>query len=230
MLTFSRQLLYYPFTPFFALLGSIISDPNSGDSLSDLLLLRLTVVYFDEMDKIHPHASKLKDVTETFCQLADAYVSRAGNNKHMDLYNGTQENGGFGSLKNRQSDAQCNANGGNKTSFPFVPAKPSTHSTHSDTQEFVALNDFPTDPAHLLELFSVPPQDLSSTNHWIPTNMPMDIELDTGDQGNENFTGSEIGLIQSLHSKILDRPMEGTFDWFSWDIYNQDHLDMSDYT
>ncbi|KIM96428.1 hypothetical protein OIDMADRAFT_132172, partial [Oidiodendron maius Zn] len=49
-----------PFTPYFALLGNIISDPQSSECLSDLQLLRGCISYFERMNKIYQHVSKLR--------------------------------------------------------------------------------------------------------------------------------------------------------------------------
>lgn len=220
-----RQLLYYPFTPFFSLLGNIISDPHSPGTHSDLSLLRLALSYFVAMDKIYQHARKLKVVAEIFCELAEAYVSRARSNgtsasAHKPLEAAASED------PYRQFHERAIRARATKTADSHPRIKPSTPSMISDVQNNVALNDLPVDPAHILDLFSVPAPTTAPADSSLSTGMPLDIGFDNF-QFDESLPGSEMDLMYSLQTKVFHRPMEGTFDWFSWDKYNRDELDGS---
>ena len=107
----------------------------------------------------------------------------------------------------------------------FIPIEPSPTSMNVDTAENFIFENLPADPVNLLDLFSVPSSALNYAEPYIQPNMSMDMEHDLfGNINHEDgYTGSATGLIQSLQSKVQDRPLEGTFDWFSWDMYNQDH-------
>ena len=74
----SRQLLYYPFTPFFVLLGHVIQDPGGPRMQEDLNLLRELVSYFGrmavEMKLVREMADKLRRTAELFYQLAVRYT------------------------------------------------------------------------------------------------------------------------------------------------------------
>src|ERR1700753_2503695 len=63
-----------PFVPFFVLFGEVITNPRSMMTVSDLHLLRQTVLYFLAFQKFHASAVKLEKVAETFTTMAEAYI------------------------------------------------------------------------------------------------------------------------------------------------------------
>src|ERR1700710_1532238 len=73
-LTAARELLYYPFVPFFVLFGNLIANPSLNTTEVDLQLLRNTVDFFRCMDKNHPHSSKLHKIAGTFLRLAEKFL------------------------------------------------------------------------------------------------------------------------------------------------------------
>jgi hypothetical protein len=79
ILTFknTRQLLYYPFTPFFVLFGDVVMNPTSSTCFSDLQLLRKTSLYYSDFQKYHSAAIKLERVAESFTKIAETYVRQS---------------------------------------------------------------------------------------------------------------------------------------------------------
>lgn len=72
------QLLYYPFTPFFALFGNIIRAPLATSVSSDINHLWATKIYFAKMTSSGNMAGKLEKISEVFCSLARMYVEESG--------------------------------------------------------------------------------------------------------------------------------------------------------
>lgn len=71
---FLRQLLYYPFTPFFVLFGNIISNPLAPTAGPDVLLLYATEAYLIRMNDKGAIAARLVKIANVFAFLAENYV------------------------------------------------------------------------------------------------------------------------------------------------------------
>lgn len=79
-----RQLLYYPFTPFFTIFGHIINHPSSPTASQDLDLLNQTATYFKSMKQLgslSEASSKLDRTALVFYNLAHFITSK----EHEDL-------------------------------------------------------------------------------------------------------------------------------------------------
>lgn len=73
-----RQLLYYPFTPFFTLFGHVMDHPSAPTTPQDLELLRKTATYFNSMKQfgsLPAVSSKLEKTALVFCNLANFITS-----------------------------------------------------------------------------------------------------------------------------------------------------------
>lgn len=76
---FLRQLLYYPFTPFFTIFGHIITHPSSPTANQDLELLHQTAIYFNSMKQLgslSEASSKLERTALVFYNLARFITSK----------------------------------------------------------------------------------------------------------------------------------------------------------
>lgn len=76
---FLRQLLYYPFTPFFTIFGYIINYPSSQAANQDLELLDQTATYFNSMKQLgslSEASSKLERTALVFYNLARFITSK----------------------------------------------------------------------------------------------------------------------------------------------------------
>ncbi|KAJ5895440.1 fungal specific transcription factor domain-containing protein [Penicillium taxi] len=78
------QLLYFPFTPFFAIFRHIIRAPMAATAASDLQLLQSTVSYYSRMTSQGIMASKLEKIAHVFACLAGLYMQDAFQNAIID--------------------------------------------------------------------------------------------------------------------------------------------------
>jgi hypothetical protein len=205
-----RQLLYYPFNPFFVLFGNIIHAPLSGNASQDVQLLRSTVSYYTEMSiGENSFARKLKGVANVFASLAELYIDDARLRNSLGVGASIRPN------VSRYSDSEPIVAA--VTSMSDLPFTTEGHNMSTSTFDF----DFSAGN-NLLNCFT----DLDFTS-----------QLDFG--GQQSFAASENGNFASLHSAAPNpmaalqfdvfeslekcrvgskRPLEYTFDWFAWDL------------
>lgn len=78
-LTWSRQLLYYPFAAFFALFNDLIKHPRSRDAPQHLEHLDATVTYFSlmklQLSSLSSASAKLEETARIFHSLASFIIS-----------------------------------------------------------------------------------------------------------------------------------------------------------
>lgn len=92
-LTAFRQLLYFPFTAFFALFHHITAHPTSSTVPTDLALLAETVTYFERMKgqltSLASTSVKLQETARVFYSLSNFIVSSnttKDKGQHMDTF------------------------------------------------------------------------------------------------------------------------------------------------
>lgn len=194
----SRQMLYYPFTAFFALFGNVVRDPFSPTCLQDLQLLRLTVAYFTQMTVHSNCAARLEKTADSFTTIAETYVRSALRRPPVPAFNN----------KRLTMDSRA--------SEPI-----SSLDCKSDRQDSV-LEQFMDEPDPTLEPFADIDADLLLG--WFSDTDPSlapgaSTQQSPQSPGDAYSLLSEADLMTSLENRALKRPLECTFDWFSWDLY-----------
>jgi hypothetical protein len=216
-----RQLLYEPFTPYFTLFTSIITNPKSPTCFNDLQLLRKVVLYFLQMHNSHQSARKLEKVAETFTRLAEAYVrhsmatSTPETNpiyREMDVWNG------YGAISAERIDGR--GEGANTVGNPLLTcaigsesgtgSASMTPSLKGSAETDFAFGELSADPATLLNFFSTGGETIPST---------LSGTSDLGENAGVEVPGSDP-LMRELHNFGQSSGLDGTFDWFSWEQYN----------
>ena len=210
-----RQLLYYPFTPYFVLFGNIIRAPFSETCGDDIKLLQSAVSYYSRMAS-NPSSNniprKLEKIAHVFASLAEVYVRDAVSRNTANTLNGNLHTPGIFSAE-LQNDPSSNPLPGTTTSFD---------ADISQNFDF----DFTMDADYLLNWISGPDtmQPSESTEQY-----PLEIDPHVQAQPPVNSISAPIGSVvnacpsdvfRSLENRGRKRPLECTFDWFSWDMNN----------
>jgi hypothetical protein len=213
MLTFSRQLLYYPFNAFFVLFGNIIHVPLSDHYIQDVRLLRSTVSYYTEMSsKGSAFAGKLESVAHAFASLAELYVQEMTKRNALDISNAAQP------FPNTFSGVEQIS--GLSTSARDVPLVSADGTFPAFDFDFSSNNN-------LLDYFIG--SDLRGPDIVAQTDFRTEQRFATEGEGSYKSPQSvlsheSMGFGQSdIFGRLENwsagrkRPLECTFDWFSWD-------------
>lgn len=165
------------------------------------------------MNTSHPSAGKLERVAETFTQLAETYVrhSRQLNEKEPKV-NDSHCVLGFGSettsnSRSSEETAVENTDSTIATTSSDFSSLPPLPPLNLDLGAEFNFNDMPSDPMALL-------------NFYTPFNeaaMPYDDELP---EGQDLAAGDQNALLKELRIFEQNGTLDGTFDWFSWDLYD----------
>jgi hypothetical protein len=158
----SRQLLYYPFTPFFVLFGEVVTNPRSKTCMEDLQLLRQTVLYYLQFQKYHSSAVKLERVAETFTKIAEAFVRHTFRRRSEISAIATSPNDLVAGGRSRRHPGHSN-----RSSRP-LPAPSSTSPSAQIVHKAVPASSRPVEPA-------MPPDAHDST---LPDPMDYQLHLD----------------------------------------------------
>jgi hypothetical protein len=214
--------------PYFVLFGKILSNPHSSDCFTDLQLLRKVVLYFLQMHNNHQSAKKLEKVAETFTKLAEAFVRHSLQEPQQPTLEGQAGNreGGWVS-KHALAGNTDTAHSTRDHNFSQFPNDSSTPSLSIPSWEIdQALYDFDeleSDPIQLLSFFTTPSANFSpmGSSHAGTAVSPMH---PLAPQPQQSFSGGsdwdKNPLMRGLENIAQSYGLDGSFDWFSWEQYN----------
>lgn len=193
-----RQLLYYPFTPFFVIFGNIIREPRAPTAHQDLALLSTTVSYFasmrSQLNLLVNLSSKLEHVATVFLQLARRQVVHNASGTPTNTASGVPTNSR--TLRTSQSESGDSL----RHDGPLLG-----QGVGSSTRDMPLMVD--------LSMFDVGSMDINNYLDWLPTDATVRPRQDSEIDHDPNFlSGSNL-------SRGRKRPFDSTFDWFSWDTY-----------
>jgi hypothetical protein len=217
--------------PYFVIFAKIISDPNSSDCFTDLQLLRKVVLYFLQMHSNHQSAKKLEKVAETFTRLAEAYVRHSMQGyKHTSseqdaLHTGKSHPQKHATAYNTNAAHSITGAGFSDFSSDSSPQFLSM-SFSQDGQALFNFDDLDSDPMTLLNFFSPPGSDISSIGNFMTSiDTETCMHMDQAEpQLEKSFSGipewPANPLIRGLENIAQNYGLDGSFDWFSWDQYD----------
>ncbi|KAE8445521.1 hypothetical protein EG329_013284 [Mollisiaceae sp. DMI_Dod_QoI] len=218
-------LLYQPFTPYFALFSNIISHPTSPTCFKDLQCLRQVVLYFLQMNNNHPSAAKLEKVAETFTRLAEIYVrhtrQRSQNipSQRSDLLGIIPEN-----VTNSARYGYDSALQTSHVSTPLPGLETSHYAASNPSSDFSSIPSLPTLDANFNSEFNfndLPSDPMTLLNFFTPSSNPSIPGVDTQEQGSQDLLmEDQSALFKELKNFEQNGTLDGTFDWFSWDLYD----------
>src|ERR1700712_2390823 len=204
-----RQLLYHPFNAFFVIFGNIIQAPLSVNH--DLSLLRSTVSYYTVMaSQGGAMANRLKRVAHIFASLAEIYVQDARSKTTTSNVNGSL------SVPTEMSFEGL----GHVTDTSYQES-----STSSSVEGFVPLDFNVYADDNLLNWFTsseftYQPEPFGQDFLYVEQEQSYLAQDQMTQAAEAGATMSQADLFKSLEEKGRKRPLECTFDWFSWDMYN----------
>lgn len=206
-----RQLLYYPFNAFFVLFGNTIRAPHSQSCDQDVRLLHSTASYYNEMSSAgNTLAARLENVAHVFASLAELYVREVRRTSSVGMTDTSQP------MMNTFSTAKPASFSASVPDVPFF----------GGGDNYAAFDfDFCAN-SNLLNCLTGP--DIIGPDFTQ--------QLDFGEEQSFSFSedGSHMSQDESPHdiyrfaqSEVVGslqkwsagskRPLECTFDWFSWD-------------
>jgi hypothetical protein len=228
----TRQLLYYPFTPFFVLFGEVITNPKSSTCFSDLQLLRQTSLYYLEFQKYHSAAIKLERVAESFAKIAETYVRRSLKRRAShghDKQNISREAGEQG-LDHPEQQIH-NASLIVQDSFYFHPdSMQPTRSPIQSEPSFYFGDPTVFDPTSLFSFFDYPSQEqdltLQSPNDNTDAVSAIN-SMDFNTQSKLHQSKSTSPPVPNQYVSMRDVEINAekqfsncTFDWFALESHN----------
>ncbi|OCL13053.1 hypothetical protein AOQ84DRAFT_333229 [Glonium stellatum] len=200
------QLLYHPFTPFFVLFGNIVRDPLAESTTEDLNLLRSTVAYFSRMDSCGNTVGKLEKIARVFSSLAEASIQHAARNARLARAGeSTASTLGMSSTGARQSLDQAFA-----SDYPSSSLLPPT----SYNMNEIPFSSDEMDSDVLLGW-------LSSPDSTLPFSASAQHGGEVQEQEHDLYSKSSIRSASQIKGR--KRSLDCTFDWFSWDLYNDNN-------
>lgn len=196
-LTETRHLLYYPFTPFFVVFGHIITNPRAETVPSDLRLLETVVEY---IIALQPLLTLLRDLTAKLQKTAEIFLRLA--RRHVAETTG---------------------------SMPFSSALQEDVTHPMDFSQPQDQPDLSQHPPEMVmpdqqDFFSLEGVDVDRFLSWVPQPMgfPGEIDFGVGDGTAGEEEEEEEEQQQQQQNRGVKRPLEATFDWFSWENYYAD--------
>ncbi|KAF2673406.1 hypothetical protein BT63DRAFT_451449 [Microthyrium microscopicum] len=203
------QLLYYPFNPFFVLFGNIIHAPLSEHIRQDVQLLRSTVSYYNEMSTTDfSLAKKLGDVAHVFASLAELYTHNTMIRNTSGETAGSCDIGGYSG----SGSAPAIMTSMPGTSFGMESDGGATSNLDFDFSRGSDLLNYFTNLDYTMQLDFNGPQSFVTSE----------------DGSNMSAPGPALDMAQHLESNVFEsfdkwsvgskRPLECTFDWFTWDL------------
>lgn len=214
-LTRTRELLYYPFVPFFTVFSHVISSPKHNTCASNLALLRNMEGFLKRMDRNHQQARKLHGIAKTFLLLAEKYVAgtstRSAMTQSQPLSSSGDKQKEFYTSHHPQS---ATMGAGTLASLSQLLALPTMYQPSPHTYPTV-LNPTPTAITY--------PSDPALLKHWLPPNPTL---RDFQDTIMSDFPSGSFGSARGEGTDIWDWPMGGSFDWFSWDQWESCKRDL----
>ena len=207
--------------------ANVISDAHSVDCFTDLQLLRKVVLYFLQMHNNHQSAKRLEKVTETFTRLAEAYVRQSmqgtqrvsgGQKRNLNsVYQPTDSSAYYPSM------AQSSVNPG--PSDLFNPSERFSPILYSQDRSQFAFDSLDSDPIALLDFFSHPDSNMSSTASFMTDNMGSLDSLNEYESHQQQPFSATLDyppnlLIRGIENIAQNYGLDGSFDWFSWDQYD----------
>jgi hypothetical protein len=207
----TRQLLYYPFNPFFVLFGNIIHAPLSDHANHDVQLLRSAVSYYAEMStQDSSFARKLQGIANVFACLAELYVEDAKTRHSLGTTAATRSH-----LEGYPGNGSMPISNISMPSLPFSTDGGGGSASTFDFDFFGGSN--------LLNCFTsldyTSQLDFSGQQGFAISEDGSYVSLDGG-VAPDPMHFSQSSVFESLEkwSTGSKRPLECTFDWFAWDL------------
>jgi len=227
MLNVYGQLLYQPFTPYFAIFANIISNPCSADCFTDLQLLRKVVLYFLQMHNNHQSAKRLEKAAETFTRLAEGYVRQSMQSmqppkqeESLDRAETPPSSVASGMTTVPSSADSCYPDFDSLSqTLPSLPFSPNDHI------KFM-FDDLDSDSMTLLNFFSHSDSNMTSAGSFMTGSTARPAYLSNFGTVEQQYPSGSSDwlpqpLIRDLENIAQNYGLEGSsFDWLSWDQYD----------
>lgn len=207
-----RHLLYYPFISFFVVFENLVHNHHRQSSIAidrDLKLLSTTVSYFEsmraQMRLLATLCSRLERVAAVFLQLAKNQISQQ---------TPCSKNDGIGNPSSVEHPF-C----GTSTVFTRLGDGNGVTDTHMGKEDSINKNQSEAgsvfwDDAEFENFLSWLPADTFATGPFTGRGQTEAAPLDA--------TTSAADVPSLEGSRGRKRPLDATFDWFSWDAFYSD--------
>ena len=196
------------------------------ECFADLQLLRKVVLYFLQMHNNHQSAKRLERVAEAFTRIAEAYV-RQSLRSRQQASSGLDNK--FSSIRGTSDSAACH-----KTTPPVLldhclfefTNGPSLSEIDVLDQRQSFVGDLDSDPMALLNFISPSDSYMGPSNSFRATTAAWPAEVENIENAqqlqfyNINSDWMPNQLIHGIENIAQNYGLDGTFDWLSWDQYD----------